>query len=310
MEESLDRAIAEIAARQHSVFTLEQADDVGFVEDQRMFRVRTGRWRMWYPGVYSIAGLPDVWRASVLAACWGAVGPAVASHRAAAELWGLPGGGTGLVEITCRRWRRSKAAGLVVHETKLLDDDDMELVDGIPTASVEQTLLGVAAVLRPSTAEMAIDRAVHLKLTTVEQLQQFVNRKGKKGRNGIGVLRALVDARDPLAGVPESVMETRMKQLLRRHGFPTPVFQYEIRHQGRFVARVDAAYPEYKIALEYDSYEHHTGTVAHDRDNDRRNRLRRIEWRTVVFTAADLRRDGGEALETLRAELAFGAAHL
>jgi very-short-patch-repair endonuclease len=102
-------------------------------------------------------------------------------------------------------------------------------------------------------------------------------------------------------------METRLKQLLRRHGFPTPVFQYEIWHDGRFVARVDAAYPEHRIAIEYDSYEHHTGTLAHVRDNDRRNVLRRIEWQPVAFTAVDIRRDGGEALRTLRAMLPFGA---
>ena len=105
-------------------------------------------------------------------------------------------------------------------------------------------------------------------------------------------------------------METKLKQLLRRHGLPTPVFQYEIRHHGRFVARVDAAYPEHRIAIEYDSFEHHTGKLAIVRDNDRRNRIRREHWRYVVFTAADIRRDGGEALATLRSELRSGAPHL
>ncbi len=156
--------------------------------------------------------------------------------------------------------------------------------------------------------EVALDRALHLRLTTIAQLEEFLQRKGKRGRNGIGVLRELVTARNPTGGISESVMETKMKQLLRRHGFPTPEFQYEIWHNGRFVARVDAAYPEHRIAIEYDSYEHHTGTLAHVRDNDRRNVLRRIDWQTVAFTAADIQRDGGEALETLRAALPFGAA--
>jgi very-short-patch-repair endonuclease len=74
-----------------------------------------------------------------------------------------------------------------------------------------------------------------------------------------------------------------------------------IRHQGVFVARVDAAYPELRIAIEYDSYEHHTGKLALVRDTDRRNRLLRIGWPTVTFTAADIRRDGGDAIEALRA---------
>ena len=91
-----------------------------------------------------------------------------------------------------------------------------------------------------------------------------------------------------------------MKQLFRRHGLPTPVFQYVIRHDGRFIARVDAAYPELRIAIEYDSYEHHTGKDAIVRDNDRRNVLRNIEWDLVTFTAADLAQDGGSALRALK----------
>ena len=96
-------------------------------------------------------------------------------------------------------------------------------------------------------------------------------------------------------------METRLKRLLRRHGFPAPVFQYVIHDGRRFVARVDAAYPELRIALEYDSYEHHIGKLALVRDNDRRNQLTRLGWRTITFTAADMDHDGGQAIEALRA---------
>ena len=103
-------------------------------------------------------------------------------------------------------------------------------------------------------------------------------------------------------------METMLKQLLRRNGLPTPEFQYEIWHNGRFIARVDAAYPEHRIAIEYDSYERHTGRRAIDRDNERRARLSRINWETIAFTAAALRNNGGEQLETLRARLGFGVA--
>ena len=116
-------------------------------------------------------------------------------------------------------------------------------------------------------------------------------------------LRPFVVDSVTVAGVPESAMETRLKQLLRRNGLPMPEFQYEIWHEGRFVARVDAAYPEHRIAIEYDSYEHHTGKEAIVRDNDRRNTLKGLRWRTVTFTAADIQRDGGHALDALRAEL-------
>jgi very-short-patch-repair endonuclease len=187
----------------------------------------------------------------------------------------------------------------------LLRPEDIQMVDGIPTASVEQTLLGLAAVVRPSTVEMALDRALHLGMTSPRRLEEFVEHKGKPGRNGIGVLRDLLRMHDPLAGLSESAMETKLKQLLRRQHLPQPAFQYEIWHNGRFIARVDAAYPEHRIAIEFDSYEHHTGKLAIVRDNDRRNVLRRIEWEVITFTAADVWRDGGEALATLRVALAL-----
>ncbi len=257
-----------------------------------------------------MAGVPDSWRARLLAACWVACGLAAASHRSAARLWDLPGGTEDHLEITCRRYERAHVDDLIVHETELLRPEDVTVIDGIPVTTIEQTLMGLGAVTTSTVVEMAMDRALHRQLTSRKQLDAFLRAKGARGRNGIGVLRDVLRLHDPLAGLPESAAETRMKQLLRRHDLPMPVFQHVIRHEGRFVARVDAAYPELRIAIEYDSYEHHVGKAAIVRDNDRRNVLRDINWDLVTFTASDLAQDGGPALQALRKAraAAFGAA--
>lgn len=299
MDSSRDRAIADLAALQHGRFTAEQARELGFDDHHREYRVRAGRWTAPHPSVYRIAGTPDTWHGTLLECCWAVHGTAAASHRSAAALWDLPGAMRDIVEITCVRWHRGFVAGLVVHETENLRVEDIEEIDGIPVTAIEQTLLGLAAVVTPVIVEMALDRALNRKLTTRTRLEAFVRAKGARGRNGIGVLRRLVATQDPLAGIPESAMETKLKQLLRRRGLPTPEFQYVIRHNGRFVARVDAAYPALRIAIEFDSYEHHTGRMAIVRDNDRRNKLKRIQWESITFTAADLSKNGGPALEAL-----------
>ena len=303
-----DRAVAALAEQQHGIFTSEQAEELGLKANHREFRLRSGRWHSVHSGVHRIAGVPPSWRGEVLAACWATTGLAAASHRSAAALWDLPGGSEDLIEITCRRWHRGFVPGIVVHETLKLEPDDVEELDQIPVTTVAQTLLGLAAVAGPAVAEMALDRALHRRLVTPRQLDEFVDRKGARGRNGIGVLRGLLREHDPLNGVAESAMETKLKQLLRRRGLPTPVFQHVIRHNGRFIARVDAAYPELRIAIEFDSYEHHTGKLALVRDNDRRNELRRIQWQTITFTAADLQRGGGHALEALIVALRSAAS--
>jgi hypothetical protein len=48
-------------------------------------------------------------------------------------------------------------------------------------------------------------------------------------------------------------METLLARALRQNGLPAPVPQFEIFDQGRFVARVDFAYPDERIVIEYDS---------------------------------------------------------
>jgi very-short-patch-repair endonuclease len=102
--------------------------------------------------------------------------------------------------------------------------------------------------------------------------------------------------------VTGSEAEAQLVRLLERQGLPRPVAQYEIRDDARFVARVDFAYPELRIAIEYDSYEHHVGKQALVRDGARRNAVVALGWLPITATAADLR-DGARrlALEIRRA---------
>jgi very-short-patch-repair endonuclease len=66
------------------------------------------------------------------------------------------------------------------------------------------------------------------------------------------------------------------------------VAQFTVRHEGRFVARVDFAWPEHKLALEYDGLWHgEPGQFAKDRQ--RLNKLRAAGWQVIHVTAADLR---------------------
>jgi very-short-patch-repair endonuclease len=296
-----DLELAELVATQHGVFMLSQAIELRFSRNARAHRIVQGRWEQMYLGVYRIHGVPASWKGSLLAACWAGGGSGTASHRSAAALWDLPGRRTDLQEIICRRWRRNKHDGLIVHETSPLRPSDITEVDGIPVTTVEHTLMALGAVCSPTVVELALDAALRRELTTLDSVTCLVRELGRQGRNGVGVLRAVLDLRDSSTAVPESVMETRLKQLLRRHGLPEPVFQFEIRHDGQFVARVDAAYPDQRIAIEYESYEHHTGRLALVRDSTRRNALVAIGWQTISVTGEDIRLGGDRVVAHLRA---------
>ena len=60
----------------------------------------------------------------------------------------------------------------------------------------------------------------------------------------------------------------------------------------RFVARVDFAWPEAKVALECESYEHHSGRVAWKLDVTRLNEVASLGWIVQRGTNEDANNPG------------------
>ena len=281
------------------MFGAHHLGELGVAAHERDYRLGVGRWVSVHEGAYRFAGTPLTWRGRVLAACWAGGTRAAASHRCAAELWELPGRTVDIVELTCPRWRRARHDGLLVHESLEFDDLDRCAIDGIPVTSAARTVFDLTSLCSVTVVDLAIDNALRRSLTTIGELQQVLERLGRRGRPGTRKFRALLQARD--ASTSESEAERRLLRILERHGLPTPVAQFEVRdHDGRLVARVDFAYPELKIAIEYDSYEHHVGKAALDRDGARRNAVVALGWLPITATAADLRNQGHRLANDVR----------
>jgi very-short-patch-repair endonuclease len=156
---------------------------------------------------------------------------------------------------------------------------------GVPVTTPAATALRLAAVLGHDAAVVAVDQLV---ATGVVDLADI--RTAAAEAVGPGAARARAVAADA-DGLAESPQETRLRLLIHRSALPRPVAQYRVEHGGRFVARVDFAWPEVKVALEYDGLWHSDpGQFAKDRT--RLNRLQEAGWRVVFVTAADLRTPG------------------
>jgi predicted transcriptional regulator of viral defense system len=299
-----DIVLANLAAQHHGILTDAQIKSVGLTRSQYDFHVRQGAWTRLFDGVYRHASIGSTWESDLFAACLTGGEGTIASHRSAARLYGLAGGTDELIEITCRRWRRSRYPTLVVHETKAMDAADFTSVDGIPTSTVERTLLDLGAVKGPLTVRMAFDRAVSTGLTTWSRVDRTLRRLAKSGRPGVTRLRAVLELRSPERRVPESERETLLLELMARFGLPAPVPQVEVRDDdGRLLARVDAGYPEHRIAIEYDSDSIHTEPDALARDNQRRNRLIAAGWTVIAARNQDLTAGGHEFCGTVAAAL-------
>lgn len=97
--------------------------------------------------------------------------------------------------------------------------------------------------------------------------------------------RAL-DLSSPLA---ESPPESRLRLQLVLAGLE-PIPQYAVYDAGgRFLARVDLAFPAAKVAVEYDGRTVHEREDVFARDRQRQNLLVRAGWVVLRYSAADLR---------------------
>jgi very-short-patch-repair endonuclease len=80
--------------------------------------------------------------------------------------------------------------------------------------------------------------------------------------------------------------------------------QHRVRIDGRSY-RIDLAYPEVMLAIEYDGWEHHRTRSAFDRDRARGNRLEILGWTVLRFTSQSTDLD---IVATVRAVLARRSA--
>lgn len=171
-------------------------------------------------------------------------------------------------------------SGVRVHRCRgpveaVLDDD------GVPVTSALQTAWDVAALESLGTAVAALDAMVRTSAIDVPRLTSVV--QSSSGRWGVTRVRRAVQLIDPRA---ESPPESRVRVALVLAGL-SPVPQYEIEVEGR-VVHVDLAFPEARVAVEYEgAYHFEDDQIA--RDDARYARLRAAGWTVIRFSASDLR---------------------
>lgn len=240
--------------------------------------VVTRLWRGWYTTGEAIA-LPDprgVTRSMRV----------VVSHQSAAAWCGvdLPSAVDRLhVTAPRNRGRRSDAApGVRIHRRDLATDD-VQRVRGIRVTTPNRTIADVARAVPLAEAVAVADGYLRKKLTTVASLTSYV--EALAGPRRPAAIRAAVLA-DPLSG---SVFESITRVLLIEAGLPRPRTQYTIRGPNKqWIGRVDFAWPESRVVLECDGYEHHSSYDAFIRDRRRWSELTRAGWRVVVVSWRDV----------------------
>lgn len=232
--------------------------------------------------------LEDSPRTTIMVAATWAGPTAVVSGWSACVWWGLdvaphPEPPT---EITVSGRRMRPRPGTVVHHACLPDADVVE-EDGLRVTTMLRTAYDLARLARFEEAVVAADALGAADGFDGPDLLRFARERGR-ARGCRGVAR-VADAMDRLS---ESPRETRVRLRLVAAGLPRPVSQCVVRdHRGRFVARVDLGWPEYRVAIEYDGRDH-TADDRRGRDIDRIEAVRRLGWTVIVMTKTQFARPG------------------
>jgi very-short-patch-repair endonuclease len=152
----------------------------------------------------------------------------------------------------------------------------------LPITTMPRSALDIATGADLAEAVVGLDALLHDRLITGTELRAALKHRSTSwGSRRAARAIALADGR------AESPQESRLRVILTLAGLPPTAVQHEIRHRGRFVARVDLAYPEHRLAVEYDGEWHgRPGELARDRRRSRQ--LLAANWRVIGVTAADL----------------------
>lgn len=300
-----ERPLEDFAEAQYGLFTLDQALASGLNRTTVYRRTRLGRYALEHPCVFAFAGLPASWERSVLAACLGAGEEAVASHRSAARLWSLIDPSDDIVEITVPYAQRPRLRGVTVHRSTDLCCEQTTVRRRIPVTNPLRTMVDLAAVLPPNAVEDALDAGLRWpSLFSVRAVEATLRELAGKGRSGTGVLKGILEERVFGNAVSDSELEKRMGKLLRRAGLPKAVFHYAVcTPESLFLAEVDFAYPEIKLAIEVDGFGVHGTPRAMAKDFVRQNGLVPYGWRVLRFTWRQVTRQPGMVAAAIRASV-------
>jgi very-short-patch-repair endonuclease len=265
-------------------------------------RLRTALRRGWlvpvHRNVLAFAGAERSWRQSVLAAVMAAGDGAVASHVSAATLWGIPGfeaPAAAAVEILLPYRRAVRLHGVEVHRTRHLPPHHVRRQGPIAVTSLERTLCDLDAAVRSAWLGRIVDELIVQKRLSIARLRA-VHAELRRGARPSRQLGRVLAERGPEWDRADSRPEARIAQWLLEAGLPAPVQQYEV---GGY--RVDLAYPEQGVLIEYDGYDVHSTRSRFEGDRRRANALALARGATILrYTRASTRE---EVVREVRAAL-------
>jgi very-short-patch-repair endonuclease len=277
-----ESAAHQLAAEQFGVISRVQALAAGLSSAAISRRIKRGTWERVLPGVYGVVGAPASQPREIMAAVLWAGEGAVISHGTAGVLWGIDGTRSPKVELWVPSPRDPRHQRVVVHRGTRVDRADRTTFEQIPVTTPIRSLIDLSARMEDGRLVGAMESVFRQKLGTPERLAARLEALGGSGRPGAARLAALLERRGD--GRPlESTLEGKVWLLLQRSGVRLPARQHWVLTTGgRY--RLDFAWPDRKLGLEADGWEHHGDRVAFGKDRERLSEMVALGWRVLLVT--------------------------
>jgi very-short-patch-repair endonuclease len=275
-----EEAIARLARGQQGAGTRAQLLGLGLGAGAIDDRVKSGRWRVLFRGVYLLGPTmtPYTWDAAAVLAC---APNAFLSHHSAGKLHGLlpylPHPRSRHVTVVGGSPRQRQ--GIVVHRAASLHRGELMHQYGISVTTPARTILDLASALDDGDLEQAIAEGfARNRLSRTKLLTQLELRPGHRGAARV---------RAQLGGTPgltRSRAERHLLTAIRRAGIPEPAVNVRF---GRW--EVDLLWRDHRVAVEVDGYSSHSSPRAFERDRRKTSELEDAGLRVLRFSADQVR---------------------
>lgn len=265
------------ARAHHGVITFEAS---GLSRASWYRAIHDGDLHQLHPWVARLIGTPDTPEQRIIAGVLAIGEPAVASHRSAARLWGVPRPDDDPVDVILTGARRDlQLTDVVIHRPTDRKRLTPQRRYGIACTNILRTLIDLGAV-DPGGVHPAVGHAVATRLATLEAIEAAAGQHARRGRRGI------VPVRDAIADwsidqkPADSVLEVVMCRLIERFQLPAVEFHPVIEGYEVDFRVVDAS-----VIIECDGWAYH-GAIRDnfERDHERDARLVGAGWIVLRFT--------------------------
>jgi very-short-patch-repair endonuclease len=293
-----ERAVRDLAARQHGAFSRFQARQLGFTNRQMATRVASGAWLHVDNNVFVVAGSPLTWHQRLTAAVLSRP-EALVAGRSAAHLHGIPGFPRSRPEILLPFPGNARSPLARTIRSRHFDRLARVTVEGFETTTVAETILTLSFREPTSVVARVIDDQIAARRLRIEDFDPIFERLENARMRGLAGLRRVVAERDYKAyQPPTSELERLLYILLDRPELPRFERQLPISYPSR-QATVDAYIPEWGLIIEADGRRWHSRAKDFEVDRARDNAAVAQGLRVVRFTYRMLTEDPDGCLAIL-----------